>query len=261
MLRFTVNISTVFTDVKLLDRFAAAADAGFPAVEIQFPYDCPADDLARAHEWAGFSEFALMNFPRGDDPAHRGGIASLPDCVAQVADGIELARRYAERLGIKRLNLLCGAPGPDVEKARARATLVDNFRRAAKALREIGASVLLEPINTLDVPGYLVPDPDDAVAVLDAVGEPNVGLQYDFYHMQRMGTPLLPTFERLLPRIAHLQFSDSPGRREPGTGTIDYKTIFDIVARSAYQGWTGAEYFPDRPSGETLAWFAPYRRR
>jgi hydroxypyruvate isomerase len=261
MLRFAVNISTVFTDSKLLDRFAAAAQAGFPAVEIQTPYECPADDLARARENAGLDDFVLMSFPAGDRAkGDRAGIACLPDRIDEVTQGIEVARRYAERLGIKRLNMLCGVPGPEVDKAHARTTLVANFRRAALALREIGAAVLIEPINNHDVPGYFVPDVDEAIAVLDEVGEPNVGLQFDFYHVHRMGRPLIPTFERLLPRIAHMQFSDSPGRREPGTGTIDYKSVFDTVARSAYAGWTAAEYFPDRPSRETLAWFQPYRR-
>jgi hydroxypyruvate isomerase len=261
MLRFAVNISTVFTDSKLLDRFAAAAQAGFPAVEIQTPYECTADELAQARTRAGLDNFVLMSFPAGDRAkGDRAGIASLPDRVDEVAAGIETGRLYAERLGTKRINMLCGAPGPEVEKARAHATLVENFRRAARAVRDIGASVLLEPINNHDVPGYFVPDVDGAIAVLDEIGEPNVGLQFDFYHVHRMGRPLIPTFERLLPRIAHMQFSDSPGRREPGTGTIDYKSVFDTVARSAYAGWTAAEYFPDRPSRETLAWFQPYRR-
>jgi len=262
MLRFAVNISTVFTDLKLLDRFAAAKDSGFPAVEMQGPYECPAEDLARAREAAGLEAFVLMNFPAGD-PAkgERAGITSYPDRLDEVAAGIETARRYAERLGCKQLNLLCGAPGPGVDKVLARETLIENFRRAARAMREIGARVLIEPINNLDVPGYFIPRADDAVAVLDEVGEPNTGLQFDFYHAHRMGDAAVPTFERLLPRIAHLQFSDSPGRQEPGTGTIDYAAIFAAVARSPYPGWTSAEYFPKRPSRETLAWFEPYRRR
>jgi hydroxypyruvate isomerase len=261
MLRFAVNISTVFTDSKLLDRFAAAAQAGFPAVEMQTPYEAPVDDLADAFERAGLEDFVLMSFPAGDRAkGDRAGIASLPDRVDEVTKGIDEGRRYADRLNARRINMLCGVPGPDVEKARAHATLVANFRRAARAVRDIGATVLVEPINNLDIPGYFVPDVDEAIKVLDEVGEPNVGLQFDFYHMQRMGRPLIPTFERLLSRITHMQFSDSPGRREPGTGTIDYAAIFAAVKNSSYAGWTSAEYFPDRPSRETLAWFQPYRR-
>jgi hydroxypyruvate isomerase len=262
MLRFAVNISTVFTDSKLLDRFAIAARAGFPAVEMQTPYEAPVNDLADAFERSGLEDFVLMSFPAGDKAkGDRAGIASLPDRVDEVRKGIEEGRRYADRLNARRINMLCGAPGPEVEKARAHATLVENFRRAARAVRDIGATVLLETINNHDVPGYFVPDVDEAIAFLDEVGEPNVGLQFDFYHVHRMGQPLIPTFERLMPRITHMQFSDAPGRREPGTGTLDYKAVFDAVAKSTYAGWTSAEYFPDRPSGETLAWFEPYRQR
>jgi hydroxypyruvate isomerase len=262
MLRFAVNISTVFTDSKLLDRFAAAAQAGFPAVEIQTPYECTADELATARERAGLDAFVLMSFPAGDKAkGDRAGIACFPDRVDEVAQGIDEGRRYAERLGTKYINMLCGAPGPEVDKDRARATLIANFRKAARAVRDIGATVLLEPINNLDVPGYFIPDVDEALAVLDEVGEPNVGLQFDFYHVHRMGRLLLPTFQRLLPFIAHMQFSDAPGRREPGSGTIDYEAIFAAIENSSYSGWTSAEYFPNRPSRETLAWFEPYRRR
>lgn len=260
MLRFCVNISTMFTELPLLERFAAAAKAGFPAIEMQWPFEASADDLARAYERAGFEAFVLMSFPGGNRDKGDRGLGALPDRVEELTKSFDMTRRYAERLGAKCLNLLSGCPGPGVEPARARATLVDNLRRAARAMRDIGASVILEPINHHDVPGFFVSRVDDALSILDEVGEPNVGLQYDFYHVDRMGDPPVATFERVLPRIAHLQFSDSPGRQEPGTGHIDFPAVFAAVEHSAYQGWTGAEYFPKRPTPETLGWFARYRR-
>lgn len=261
MLRFGVNISTMFTELKPLDRFAAAARAGFSAVEMQTtPYELDLNDLIRARDAAGL-EVLLLNFPMGSRDKGDRGLAALPDRVEELARGFDMTRRYAERLGARRLNLLPGCPGPAVEKARAHATLVENFRRAARAMRDIGAMVLLEPINAHDVPGVFVSRVAEAVAILDDVGEPNVGLQFDFYHVAQMGDALLPTFEQFLPRIAHIQFSDAPGRQEPGTGGIDFASVFAAVERSAYDGWTSAEYFPKRPTAETLAWFAPYRRR
>ena len=260
MLRFCVNISTMFTELPLLERFAAAAKAGFPAIEMQWPFEAKADDLARAQERAGLEACVLMSFPGGNRDKGDRGLGALPDRTQELAQSFDLTRRYAERLGAKRLNLLSGCPGPGVERERARATLVDNLRRAARAMRDIGASVILEPINHHDVPGFFVSRVDEAISILDDVGEPNVGVQFDFYHVERMGDPLIPTFERALPRIAHIQFSDSPGRQEPGTGRVDFPAVFAAVARSPYQGWTGAEYFPKRPTPETLGWFAPYRR-
>src|SRR4051794_10399234 len=198
MLRFAVNISTVFAELPLLARFKAAADAGFHAVETQLPYDAPAEDLAAAFKAAGLTDFVLMSFPAGDPAKDRGGIGALPQRAAEFRQGIERARRYAEMLGAKNLNLLAGVPGPDVDKARARDTLLENFRLGTRAMRDLGATVLLEPINNLDVPGYFIPDVEEALAFLDEVGEPNVGLQFDFYHVHRMGRPLVDTYQRLL---------------------------------------------------------------
>jgi len=260
MLRFCVNISTVFTELPLLERFAAARKAGFPAVEMQWPFEAGVDDLARAYERAGLEAFVLMSFPGGDRAKGDRGLGALPDRVDELAKGFDLTRRYAERLGAKCLNLLSGCPAPSVDPARARATLVENVRLAARAMRDIGAQVILEPINHHDVPGFFVSRVDDALAILDDVGEPNVGLQFDFYHVERMGHVLLATYEAALPRIAHIQFSDCPGRQEPGTGHIKFPDVFAAVERSAYKGWTGAEYFPKRPTPETLGWFEPYRR-
>jgi len=260
MLRFGVNISTMFTELKPLDRFAAAAEAGFPAVEMQTPYEVDVADLVRARDRYGL-EFLLLNVPMGNREKGDRGLAALPDRVDELRRGLDLTRRYAERLGVKRLNLLPGCPGRDVEPARARATLIENFRTAARAMRDIGAIVQIEPINSHDIPGVFISRVAEALPLLAEIGEPNVGLQFDFYHTAMMGDPVLPTFEAALPRITHLQFSDSPGRQEPGTGTIDFAAVFQAVEKSRYDGWISAEYFPKKPTADTLAWFQPYRRR
>lgn len=260
MLRFCANISTMFTELPLLDRFAAAAQAGFPAVEMQTPYEADVEDLALARDRAGVG-FVLLSFLSGDKDKGDRGLAALPDRTDELRRSFDLTRRYAERLGARCLNLLAGCPGPGVEPQRARDTLVENFRRAARAVSDIGAQVILEPINTHDIPGFFVSRVDEAIDILDDVGEPNIGVQFDFYHVERMDDPPIATFEHTLRRIAHVQFSDCPGRQEPGTGRIDFAKVFAAIERSDYRGWTGAEYFPKRPTDETLGWFAPYRRR
>lgn len=260
MLRFCANISTMFTELPLLDRFAAAAEAGFSAVEMQTPYEADAEDLARARDKANV-DFVLLSFHSGSREHGDCGLGALPDRVDELRKTFDLTRRYAERLHARCLNLLAGCPGPDVEPARAHESLVENFRRAARAMSDLGAVVILEPINSHDVPGFFVSTVDEAVAILDDVGEPNIGLQFDVYHVERMGEVPVPTFEHSLRRIAHVQFSDSPGRQEPGTGRIDFPSVFAAIERSDYRGWTGAEYFPKRPTPETLDWFEPYRRR
>jgi hydroxypyruvate isomerase len=258
--RFAANISTLFSELPPLERFGAAAAAGFAGVEMQYPYALDIDDLVRARDKAGV-DFVLINTPAGDPAKGDRGIAALPDRVDEMKAGIERARRYAEKLGVRCMHLVAGRPAPEVERARARATFLDNMRRAARAMAEIGVTTCLEPINTFDVPGFFLSRPDEAIALIDACGEKNIALQFDFYHMQRMQGELIRTFERLMPRIAHVQFADTPGRHEPGTGEINFASIFATIDRSGYGGWVGAEYNPSRPTAETLDWLRPYRRR
>jgi hydroxypyruvate isomerase len=258
MPRFSANISMMFTEVKPLERFAAAAAAGFRAVEWQIPYNFPLEDVARAREAAGV-EFVLMNFPMGDPAKGDRGLAALPHRTDELRGGITLARRYAERLGVKRINLLAGVPGSNVEHHKARDTFLDNMRIAARAMAEIGATVCIEMINTHDMPGFFLSRPAAAAELLDECGEKNVALQYDFYHMQRMEEPLVPSFERFVDRVGHIQFADVPGRHEPGSGEIDFPAIFAAIDRSSYAGWVGAEYNPSGRTDASLGWFAPYK--
>jgi hydroxypyruvate isomerase len=258
MPRFSANISMMFTEVPPLERFAAARAAGFKAVEWQLPYAFPVEEVKRAKEHAGV-EIALINFPMGDPAKGDRGLAALPDRADELKAGIEKGRRYAEILGVKRMNLLPGVVPAGVEPARARETLLNNLRVAARTLAEIGGTVCMELINTIDTPGFFVSRPDAGIDVLDACGEKNIALQYDFYHMQRMGEDLTGAFAKHVKRIGHVQFADVPGRHEPGSGGIDFKSVFAAIDRTSYDGWVGAEYNPSRKTTETLDWFAPYR--
>ncbi|MBI3707342.1 MAG: TIM barrel protein, partial [Proteobacteria bacterium] len=173
--------------------------------------------------------------------------------------GIDTARRYAERLGVTRVNLLAGVPPTGADAARCRYTLVENMRAAAKAMAEIGATVCLEAINTRTVPGFFVSRSQQAVDLIAAAGAANLALQYDLYHMQIMEGDLVPTLERLKQRIGHIQFADTPGRHEPGTGEINFANVFAALDRIAYDGWVAAEYNPLGTTRDSLGWFEPWR--
>lgn len=258
MPKFCANISMMFAELPMAWRPKAARAAGFEAIEVQFPYEVPLDDFAAAVEKAGLT-VALINFPAGDAAKGDRGLGALPARKDEFRAGIDLAKRYAERLGVRAINLLAGVPGPEVPDDAARATLIDNLRYAAAAVEDIGATVCLEAINTRDVPGFWLHDPDQVVALIDEAGVKNAALQYDLYHMQIMRGDLIPTLERLMARIGHIQFADTPGRHEPGTGEINFANVFAAIDRFGYQGWVGAEY---RPAGRTidgLAWLAAWR--
>ncbi len=241
----------------MVERPAAARAAGFDAIEVQFPYVVPLDDFARAVEKAGV-KVALINFPAGDFDKGDRGLGALPSRVAEFRAGVAEGRRYAERLGVDRFNLLAGVPGPKVTDKNARATLIDNLRFAAEAVAGIGATVCLEAINTRDVPGFYLHDPDQVVTLIDEAKVSNAALQYDIYHMQIMRGDLIPTMERLMGRIGHIQFADTPGRHEPGTGEINFATVFPAIDRIGYRGWLGAEYKPATDTVDGLGWFAPW---
>ncbi len=258
MPRFSANISMLFTDAPLLERPELARKAGFGAVELQFPYVVPADDIAAACERAGVA-MALINLPAGDTGRGDRGLGALPDRVDEFRAGIDIARRYAERLGVKRLNLLAGIPDPKLDPAACRATLIENMYLAAKAMAQIGATVCIEAINTRDVPGFFVNHSAQAIALIDAAGAANIALQYDCYHMQIMEGDLIATLTRLKDRIGHIQFADTPGRHEPGTGEINYANVFAALDRIGYAGFVGAEYRPTGTTTDSLGWFAPWR--
>ena len=251
--KFAANLSMLFTEVPLLERFGRAARAGFKAVELQFPYEQPAEVLREELVRHGLV-MVLHNLPAGDWAAGDRGIAADPGRVAEFRDGVARAIRYATTLQVPRLNCLAGKLPAGVAPDVARATLVGNLRFAAAALHEAGLTLLVEPINRFDVPGFLVQRSDDAIALIDEVGAPNLQLQYDIYHQQRTEGELAATLERLLPRIGHIQVADNPGRHEPGTGEIAWPFLLAHLERLGYTGHVGCEYKPAAGTEAGLGW-------
>ena len=247
MPRFAANVSMLFTEAPFLDRFALAARAGFAAVECQFPYEAPAAEIRARLDDHGLA-MVLHNLPAGDWAAGDRGLAGLPDRAGEFRAGVPRAIAYAHALGVKQLNCLAGIAPAGVDAEAVHRTLVDNLRFAARALAAEGLALLVEPINTFDIPGFIVNRTAQCVALLDEVGEANAFVQYDAYHMQRMEGELAGTLARHLPRIAHVQVADNPGRHEPGTGEIRFEFLFAQLDRLGYGGWVGCEY---RPAGRT----------
>lgn len=253
MPRFAANLSYLFTEVPFERRFAAAAEAGFAAVEFHFPYAFPAARLADAARAAGVA-VVLFNLPPGDWAAGERGIACHPDRVDEFRAGVALAIEYAQALGCPRLNCLAGLLPAGVDAATAHSTLVANLRFAAQALASAGLTLLLEPINTRDMPGFFVATSRQALDIIAAVGAPNLRLQYDVYHAQIMEGDVARTLAAELPRIGHIQIADHPGRHEPGTGAIDFPLLFGHLDRIGYAGWVGCEYAPSIDTAASLGW-------
>ncbi len=254
MPRLAANLSLLFPQLDFLDRFDAAAAAGFRHVEYQFPYAWSAAAVAARARAAGV-EVVLHNLPAGDPARGDRGIACLPGREAEFRESVARAAEYAKAAGCTRLNCLAGVAPDD---ARHFDTMVENLRFAAERLRADGVRLMLEPISTHMAPGFFVSRSARAIELLDAAGSDNAFLQYDFFHMRLMEEDLARTVERLLPRIGHMQLADVPGRHEPGTGTIDFPRLFEHVDRLGYAGWIGCEY---NPSGDTLAglaWARPF---
>jgi hydroxypyruvate isomerase len=259
MPRFAANLSMLFTEVPLLDRFERAARAGFQSVEIQFPYEAAAEALRerlRAHHL----RMVLHNLPAGDFAAGDRGIACNPARVAEFRAGLARAIHYATTLGVPQLNCLAGKAPAGVEGALLRATFLDNLRHAAPRLQAAGLKLLIEPINHFDVPGFWLNRTDMAVGVIDELGLDNVYVQYDAYHAQRSEGELAGTLSRYLPYIAHVQVADNPGRGEPGSGEIAYDFLFEHLHRIGYTGFVGCEYRPAGLTEDGLGWMASARR-
>ena len=253
MLRFAANVSMLFCEAPFLERFAHAARAGFAAVECQFPYEAPAGEIRARLDDLGLA-MVLHNLPAGDWAAGDRGIACLPGRVDEFRAGVPRAIAYAHALGVAQVNCLAGIAPPGADADLLRRTLVDNLRFAARAFAADGLRLLVEPTNTVDMPGFLVNRTAQAVALLDEVGEANVFVQYDAYHMHRMEGALDATLARFLPRIAHVQVADHPGRHEPGTGEIPFDALFGALARLGYDGWIGCEYRPAGRTEDGLGW-------
>jgi hydroxypyruvate isomerase len=253
MPRFAANLTMLFTEYPFLDRFEHAAKAGFKAVEFLFPYAFDAAEIRQRLQTHGL-ELVLHNLPAGNWEAGERGIACHPDRVDEFREGVAKALDYAGQLGVGQLNCLVGKVPAGVSEDVLRQTVVDNLRYAAAALKTAGLKLLIEPINTFDIPGFYLSRTPQAVALLDEVGADNAFIQYDIYHAQRMEGELAATIEKHLSRIAHVQLADNPGRNEPGTGEIHYPFLFAHLDRLGYQGWIGCEYKPATTTEAGLGW-------
>lgn len=243
MPKLAANLSLLFTDRPLLARFDAAAQAGFAAVECQFPYLHSAPDVAAALQRSGLP-MVLHNLPAGDWDAGDRGLACDPQRTEAFANSLPLALEYALALGVPRLNCLVGVQPSHCCQAEAWHTTVRHVTLAARVLATQGLELLLEPINTADVPGFFVSRTDDMLRLMDEVNQPNVKLQFDVYHATRMGEDVWATLQQALPRVGHIQVADVPGRHEPGTGQIDFARLFRALDDWGYDGWVGCEYHP-----------------
>jgi len=257
MPKLAANLTMLYNEVDFLDRFAAAAASGFKGVEYLFPYAYPKDELAARLARHGLTQ-VLHNLPAGDWAAGERGLACLPDRVGEFQESVGRAIDYATALRCRQVNCLAGIAPKDVDPARLRATFVDNLRFAAGKLGAAGIRLLIEPINTFDMPGFYLSRTQQALDLIRDVGSDNLYVQYDIYHMQRMEGELANTLEANLPHIAHLQLADTPGRHEPGTGEINYRFLFGFLDAIGYDGWIGCEYKPRAGTVEGLAWRAAH---
>jgi hydroxypyruvate isomerase len=256
--RLAANISLLFPELPFLERFAAAARAGFRGVEYQFPYAFggAGEVAARARE-AGVA-VVLHNLPAGDAAKGDRGIACQPSRVAEFREGVERGIEYATAAGCPRLNALAGIAPADAAPELVFETLVENLRFAARKLAAAGLTLLTEPVNARTVPGFYLNTSRHALEVIDAAGADNLMLQYDIFHMQIVEGDLAKTLERLLPRIGHLQLADVPDRHEPGSGEINFEFLLAHIDRLGYTGWIGCEYIPQADTREGLKWARPY---
>jgi hydroxypyruvate isomerase len=252
--KFCANVSILFKDAPFLDRFERAAAAGFPAVEFWWPAGERLDEVEDAIARSGLS-VALFNFDAGDMAAGDRGLLSDRDRAPAFRDNVPVALDLARRLGCERLNALLGLERSAVERAAQLELAAENVRFAADEAASHGIEIMIEAVNTFENGPYLVPTTRTAAAFIDAVDRPNVRIQYDAYHMQRMEGNLVATITEFLPRIAHIQIADSPGRGEPGTGEINYPFVLDAIDALGYDGWIGLEYNPTTATTEkSLRW-------
>ncbi|HHE42014.1 MAG TPA: hydroxypyruvate isomerase [Dehalococcoidia bacterium] len=257
MPRFSANLSMLFKEVGFLDRFDRAASAGFKGVEFLFPYEWDKDELLeRLHR--NNLEVVLHNLPAGDWNAGERGLATLADRVDEFHEAVALAVDYASALGCPCLNCLAGIPPVTQDPLKTLETLVANVRYAAEETAKKGIRLVVEAINSEDMPGFYLNTTRQAVDLLREVDHPNVLIQYDIYHMQIMEGNLIRTIRQNIERIGHMQLADVPGRHEPGTGEINFPNLFKAIDDAGYSGWIGCEYVPSKSTEQSLGWLKEY---
>ncbi|HEY9539192.1 MAG TPA: 2-oxo-tetronate isomerase [Kiloniellaceae bacterium] len=257
MPKFAANLSMLYGEHDFPDRFAAAARDGFQGVEYLFPYAYEKEVLAEALTVSKLTQ-VLHNMPPGDWDAGERGIACLPDRVGEFQDGVGKAIDYARALGCTQLHTMAGIRPEGAHPDKLDQTYVENLRFAAEETKKAGVRLLIEAINTIDIPGFYLSTSAQALAIIETVGSDNLSFQYDIYHMQVMEGDLARTIEQNLGKIAHMQLADNPGRHEPGSGEINYPFLFDAIDRMGYKGWIGCEYKPKAGTTGGLGWLRPY---
>ena len=253
MPKFAANLTMMFNEVPFPQRFAAAAKAGFAAVEFLFPYDYPPAEVARWLQEAGLKN-ALFNMPPGDWAAGERGVASIPGREEEFRAGVARAIEYARALGTPGIHAMAGLLPPGADRKRHREVFVANLRHAAKALAGEGLTLLIEPINSRDIPGFILNTQAEAHAIREEVDQPNLKVQMDFYHAQIVEGNLSVTLRKHIAHVGHVQIASVPDRHEPDEGEIDYRHIFRLLDELGYPGWVGCEYRPRGRTEDGLGW-------
>ncbi|AIP07073.1 hydroxypyruvate isomerase [Burkholderia pseudomallei MSHR338] len=257
MPRFAANLTMMYNEHAFLERFAAAARDGFKAVEYLFPYEFPAAELKARLDAHGLVQ-ALFNAPPGDWAAGERGIASLPGREDEFRRAIDTALDYARVIGNDTLHVMAGLSAPTQDRARHRDVYLRNLAHAAEAARAQNVTIVIEPINPRDMPGFFLNRQDDAQAICREVGAPNLLVQFDCYHCQIVEGDLAMKLKRDIAGIGHIQIAGVPQRHEPDVGEIHYPYLFELIDALGYDGWIGCEYRPKAGTSEGLGWLAPY---
>ncbi len=253
MPKFAANLTMMFNEVPFPQRFAAAARAGFKAVEFLFPYDHAPEDVARWLKENGL-ENVLFNLPPGDWAAGERGIAALPGREEEFRASVATALEYAHALGTPRLHAMAGLLPAGADRARHRDVFVQNLRHAARELARHGRTLLMEPINTRDIPGYFLNTQVEAHAIREEVGEDNVKVQMDFYHVQIVEGDIAMKLRHYVDHVGHIQIASVPERNEPDDGEVNYRYLFRQLDALGYGGWVGCEYRPRARTEDGLSW-------
>jgi hydroxypyruvate isomerase len=257
MPRLCANLGFLFGEVPFLDRFDAAARAGFKGVEFASPYEYPAAELRARLKDAGLS-LVLINSPAGNRAAGERGFACLPGRVDTFRDGVSQALDYAVALDCKLIHVMAGVPPADLAPDTAAALYAANLAWAGERGLSAGVKLVIEPLNPRDAPGYFLRTQEQGAAIVAALGHNRIGLQFDIYHCQTAQGDVTTRLAKLLPVVDHMQLADVPGRHEPGTGEIGWEYVFRRIDELGYSGWIGCEYAPIGDTVEGLAWRRKY---
>jgi hydroxypyruvate isomerase len=253
MPRFAANLSMMYQEHAFLDRFGAAAHDGFKGVEYLFPYEFEAGELAaRLHEH-GLTQ-ALFNAPPGDWAKGERGIAILPGREDEFRRSIEMAIRYALALDNKKIHVMAGVVGPDVDRAKHRAVYLANLAYAANEAATHDLTIVIEPINTRNMPGYFLNRQDDAHQIRSEIGASNLKVQFDLYHAQIVEGDLAVKLRQYMPDVGHIQVAGVPERHEPDEGEVNFSYLMKLIDTLGYDGWVGGEYIPRGKTSDGLAW-------